>query len=134
MRTRVALFFILAIGIVSGAQLSSIILTTTPREAEPNDLWLFFISLYVCLTAIVTLLWYGVRHLRRQRINKPPLFSSFRQAALLCLVFVLSLYFNTLGIFQFWDVIPLAIAAILIEFFFQAEKKPHATLTYESKS
>jgi len=59
------------------------------------------------------------------------LLSSIRQAALISIVILFSLFFNTLGILHLWDMIPLILAAVLIEFFFQAEKRPHAHLEYE---
>ncbi len=134
MRTRIALFILIALGIVSGAQLSSTLLTTSPYSAGRTELWLFFITLYICLTIVLGLIWYGIRHISLRRGTRPALWPAIRQAALLSLVIVLSTFFHTLGIFQFWDIIPLALAAVLIEFFFQAEKKPHATLSYEPEA
>lgn len=131
MRARIALFVILAVGIISAAQLVSALLTTSPYTASPADLRLFFVSLYLCLTVVLGFVLYGLRQLRARRTGALPLWPSFRQAGLVSVVLVLSIFFNTLGIFQFWDVIPLALAAVLIEFFFQAEKKPHATITYD---
>jgi hypothetical protein len=134
MRTRIALFVILAVGIISVAQLSSLLVSTSPYGATSSELWLFFISLFFCVTVLVGLVLYGFRYLRQRRLVKPLLWPSFRQSALASLVITLSLFFNTLAIFQIWNIIPLIIAAVLIEFFFQADKKPHATLTYDSES
>lgn len=131
MKTRVILFLVLAVGIISGAQLSSLVLTISPYTARSTELWLFFVSLYLFATAVLSLLWYALRHVRGRRGTSPSLGASIRQAALLTLVVVISLFFRTLGILQYWDIIPLLAAAILIEFFFQAEKKPHATLSYD---
>lgn len=135
MRTRIALFVLVAVGIICGAQLSSILLTVSPYGANSSELWLFFVTLYLCSTVILGLAWYGLRHIiRTRRTSKPALWPCFRQAGLLSLVASLSIFFHTLGIFQFWDIIPLIIAAILIEFFFQADKTPHATLSYDRES
>jgi hypothetical protein len=131
MRTRLTLFIIIALAIISAAQLSSVMLTVSPLEARSTQLWTFFISLFLLLSSVLGLLWHGVRQLRFRRGTKPLLSTSLRQSSLLSLITVLALFFNTLGIFQLWDIIPLALAAILIEFFFQAEKKPHATLSYD---
>jgi ABC-type nickel/cobalt efflux system permease component RcnA len=131
MHTRLTLFIIVALAILSAAQLSSVTLTVSPRSATSAELWLFFVSLFVLLSTGIGLIWHAARRLRAKRGGKPVLLTSIRQAGLLSLVVVLSLFFNTLGIFQFWDIIPLVLAAVLIEFFFQAEKKPHATLTYD---
>ena len=131
MRTRLTLFAIVALAILSAAELSSVLLTVSPYSATSSELWLFFTSLFVLVSTTCGLLWYGVRHLKPRRGARPSLTASIRQAALFSLIVTLSIFFNTLGIFQLWDVIPLALAAVLIEFFFQAEKKPHATLTYD---
>jgi hypothetical protein len=97
-------------------------------------LWIFFVTLYICLTILIGLALYSLRFLKQRRTTRPTLWPSFRQAALVCLVLVISLFFHTLGIFHFWDIIPLLIAAFLIEFFFQADKKPHATITYDPEA
>lgn len=134
MRTRIALFIVLAIGIIGGAQLSSMLLTVSPLSASRAELWLFFITLYVCISILLGLILYGLRYMRQRRTTKPLLWPSFRQAGLISLVVVLSTFFHTLGIFQLWNIIPLIIAAFLIEFFFQAEKKPHATISYDRET
>jgi uncharacterized protein HemY len=78
MRTRITLFFLLAAGIVSGAQLSSLLLTTSPYSASKGELWLFFVTLYVSLTVVLGLLWYFVRFLKPRRTAKPALWPSIR--------------------------------------------------------
>lgn len=134
MRTRIALFVLLAIGIICGAQLSSMLLTVSPYTADRSELWLFFITFYISTSILLGLIWYGARHLRPRRTARPLLWPSFRQAALVSLVLCLSIFFHTLGIFQLWNVIPLIIAAVLIEFFFQADKTPQATITYDPEA
>lgn len=129
MKHRVFLFIIIAIAIIGTAQLVSVLVSSSPFTAARSVLWAFFVSLYVSLTLWGGLLWYGIRRVWRRR--SAALASSMRQSALVCMIIVLGLFFNTLGILTIWDVGPLAIAAILIEFFFQAEKKPQATLEYD---
>jgi hypothetical protein len=130
MKNRILLFIIIALAIVSAAQLSTLLISTSPYTATKATLWSFFISAYLALTFWGGLVWYIVRQLVHRRSNS--LLVALRQAALVSMIIVLSFFFNTLGIFTLWDVAPLAIAAILIEFFFQAEKKPHATLEYDT--
>ena len=54
-----------------------------------------------------------------------------RQAFLGSILITLSLFLHTLHLFQVWDALPLVLAFVLVEFFFQAEKKPQASMTYE---
>ena len=131
MSYRVILFFVLAVAIISTAQLSTTVLSSSPYSASTDTLWSFYISAFISLSCILGLILYGIR----VRTNRLPqvraLLISIRQSALLSLVILLSLFFNTLRILQLWNIVPLILAAILIEFFFQAEKRPQAHLEYE---
>jgi uncharacterized metal-binding protein len=93
----------------------------------------FLALLFVLLTCMLGLVWYAVKQLKPHRTttSRPPLGPSVRQAGLVSLILVLLLSFNAFGILHFWNIVPLTIAAVLIEFFFQAEKRPHATLSYD---
>ena len=129
MRERLILFLVCAVAIISGAYLASTVTTNSPYEASSQLLWSFFITLFLFLAATLGIIWYIIR-LRIFSKRIPQVFMvSLRQATLLSLVITISIFFNTLGIFQTWDILPLCVAAILIEFFFQAEKKAHARLT-----
>lgn len=122
MRTRQFVFVILALGIVSVAELSVIVTTISPRAATEETYWVFFLSLFLALTSVGSLAWYILKRYLIYRSSSVRLWPSLRQSALFSLITVLSLFFNSLGILSFWDIIPLIIAAILIEFFFQADK------------
>jgi hypothetical protein len=56
-----------------------------------------------------------------------------RQAALTSFLIVSALFLNSINVFQVWDILPLLLAGILVEFFFQAEKKPHASLRHAAQ-
>ncbi len=128
---RVILFLVIAAAIISSAQLISVVLSTSPYTASQSVLWEFYVSAFISSSCILGMIIHGIR----VRFNKVHLLSnlltSLRQAALITTVILLSLFFNTLSILKLWDMIPLVLAAVLIEFFFQAEKRPHAHLEYE---
>jgi hypothetical protein len=132
MRKHHLLFFVVTASIVSAAELLSVVLTVQPATATRVELWTFFISLFAALSTSVGLLLYAIRRYRQKRSLHTALTSCLRQAALGSLVVVLILFFNTLGVLQVWDIVPLIAAAFLIEFFFQAEKVPRASLHYDS--
>jgi hypothetical protein len=133
MQHRITLFIILAVGIISTAQLTSLLLTVSPYTASSQSLWAFFITLYFSFTSIFSLVWYWVKRTFGKLKHTVSFFACIRQVALVGLVLILAFFFSSLEIFQVWDIIPLVIAAVLIEFFFQADKKPHATLEYEAE-
>jgi hypothetical protein len=122
---------IVAAGIISTAQFVSIIGSVSPIGASDSLLWNVFLSAFISFSCIFGIGLYALRRKFRRMSGTVSLIRSVRQAALGSAVFLLSLFFNTLGILQTWEVIPLIIAAVLIEFFFQAEKRPHATIRYE---
>lgn len=124
MKKQIFLFLIIALGIIATAELLSIISTVNPMQTTQEVLWAFFISLFISSSSILSLLWHTVKKVFIYRNSTPWLWTSVRQASLLCLIVTLSLFFNSLGIFSFWEFIPLLISAILIEFFFQADKSP----------
>ncbi len=123
------LFTVIAVGIVAGAELVTTVAAVTPAEASQADLWVFFLSLYALLSAASTLIWYTIqRVLSKRRVTTPSFFRCLRQAMLFTGLATFTLFLNSINVFQVWDIFPLIVAGILIEFFFQAEKRPHAHL------
>lgn len=131
MRQRVVTFIVIAVAIISTAQLLTTVLSVSPYTASPAVLRLFFLSLFACLTCFGGIIWYAIRRYLIFSRLQPNLVSCIRQAGLVSLVIVLSLFFNSLSIFRVWDLLPLSIAATLIEFFFQADKAPRTHLSNE---
>lgn len=122
-------FALAVIVIIASALIFGIVTSTPPADATSATLWTLFVSLWLWLSAIGGGVWHLVRRrffLKGTRI--PRAAASFRQAALAMGVFTLCLTLNYFGLFQIWDAVPLAIAALLVEFFFQAEKRPIANL------
>lgn len=132
MPKRVILFIFVAIGIVSGANLALVVLSTSPYDAGQGVLWSFFLSFFAATSILLGMLWYGLRRfLNRNRRSVFSLVSCMRQAALASMILTLSLLFNSLGILRAWDILPLAFAAVLVEFFFQADKRRHLPTHHE---
>ncbi|MEI6477894.1 MAG: hypothetical protein WCO52_02810 [bacterium] len=121
MRERRILFVLIALGILSSAELFVILTTIAPSGADKQVLWLLFVCLFTSVSIGLSLVWHPVKQTihRSERVSR---LSSLRQTALISLVLTLVLLFRSLSIFSLWDIIPLAISAILIEFFFQADK------------
>ena len=129
MNHAVPTFGIIAVGTISIAELFVLITSVSPYTASSAELWVFFFSLYGSLASITTLLWHVCRRKFSPRpLHIPSLWVSLRQAALFSLIVCLALFFNSLRILTLWDLTPLVVSVVLIEFFFQAEKQsPHST-------
>jgi hypothetical protein len=134
MANRAALFFILTLGILSAAGLSVVVTSYTPTNANEYILILFFSCLAGFLTSISAILWHSLKHMLISRIQKPSLWVSIRQCFIFSTLIVLGLFFHALHILTVWDMIPLTIAAIFIEFFFQAEKGDPITPTLRNSA
>ena len=122
MKQSLLLFGIIAVGIIAAAELAVIYTTLSPHQAGRDTLWTFFICLYLTLSSLLTLVWQGIKRYLIYRYSKPSLTASLRQAAIFSLIIVLAMFFRSLDILSLWDIVPLFISALLIEFFFQANK------------
>ena len=122
MVTRYTIFAALCLAILSLAQLATILTTISPATASPSALWLFFGSGFVFLTMAGGLVWYLIKRQLIYRRTAVSLFVCLRQTALFSAVLTLTAFFSSLQILSLWDIVPLAIAVVLIELFFQAEK------------
>ena len=126
-------FGIIALGVVAAAQLFSVTASSVPLEASRAELWTFFISLWITLATGIAGIWHGLRiTIFRRRMRSTGFLISYRQALLLAGVITITGFMNSLELLQAWDIIPLIIAAVLLEFFFQAQKVPHAHLHHDS--
>ena len=122
MKRQALLFLILALGIICTAEWLVIFTSVSPKGAGQQTYWIFFASAFGSLSCIFSLIWYLVKSRLIYRSSNVSLGIAFRQAVLFSLVIVLTLFFKSLGILALWDLIPIALSAILIEFFFQANK------------
>lgn len=120
--SRPVLFVVISVFMVAVAELGALLTTVTPAQASQTQLWLFFCSILATVSILLTPLWYSVKKaVLSQRMTVSSL-ACLRQSFLFSLVVVVSLFFNSLQILTLWDIIPLCISMILIEFFFQADK------------
>ncbi|MBU6389795.1 hypothetical protein KGQ71_04770 [Patescibacteria group bacterium] len=130
MKERIIIFLLVACGVIATAELGVILTTVSPYTANKDVLWTFFVCLFLSLTTLLTIIWHFGKKKAQGEMERVSIFASIRQIGLLSAVVVLSLFFRSLGILTLWDIIPLAISALLIEFFFQADK---STLAHEPR-
>lgn len=131
MRNRGLVFFLICLAIIAIAELSVLLTTVTPAEATPVQLWIFFACLLVICSLALTPIWYFIKKKLMYRQSRLSYLACLRQSTLFTLALILALFFNTLHILTVWDLVPLCISMLLIEFFFEAEKAspnvPHVT-------
>ena len=118
---RITLFITICVTILAAAEVATIVTSISPLQAGPLQLEMFFTSLWVCLTGIMVFIWHAIKQRAIYRFRNVSILVSLRQAALFSGLVVLSLFFNALHILTLWDIVPLILSALLIEFFFQAE-------------
>ena len=131
MKNHIAIFLLIALAIIASAEFTVLVTTVSPFTADREALWAFFVSLFFASASWLSLIWYFFKKNVLFRLWKPSLWVAVRQASLLCLIIVLSFFFKSLGILSIWDIIPLSVSAVLIEFFFQADKSPIEPLSHE---
>jgi hypothetical protein len=122
MLNRTVLFLVICLVILALAELVTVVTSVSPAIAGRGQLWFFFGSFWIVLTAILGSIWHLFKsRLVYYRARTVPVFVSLRQAGLVALVATLALFFNSLQILSVWDILPLAISMLLVEFFFEAE-------------
>lgn len=125
-------FLIVAVGLVSGLELISLISTTDPDLATASIQWAVFLSIFFCMGAVISCIWQLIRYFVLIRLLPPKPLVIIRQGFLLSATVTLCLFLNSLNILRLVDVIPLVGAMLLLEFFLQADKRPRANLHYGS--
>ncbi len=125
-----AVFLLICLGIISITQLIAVVNDTSPVGASQATLWTFFISLFLSFGSLLVMVWHAIKRLfLTRRLPSASLLTSLRQSFLVSGLVTVCLFLNSLSLLHIWDVVPLAIAAVLVEFYFQAEKRPLASLT-----
>ncbi len=118
-------FLVFLLAAIATAQLVVIVTSLSPFLNGKDVVWGFFLSLFFSLLGWITLIWHAVKS-RIHRSETISLLVSFRQALLFSAVTVVSVFFYTIQVLSIWDLIPLVFSALLLEFFFQANKTSHA--------
>jgi hypothetical protein len=112
-------FFIGLITIVAIIVFGSIILKYDPNHLNVNIFILFFLSLFIFITGIATIIGNGIR----KSINKNSLpsyyLTSLRQGLLISLSLSGLLLLHITKVLNLWDGILLVSAIILLEFYFR---------------
>lgn len=131
MRNRRIAFILICLAIVATAELSVLLTTVTPAQATRAQLWVFFICITVLASLLLAPIWHSLKRLATHRRSRLSFLASLRQVTLLSSVVSLAFFLNALHVLTVWNLIPLLIAMVLVEFFFQADKStpntPHVT-------
>ena len=117
------IFVTVAAAILSAAELAVMLMTVPPSSADSSVLWAFFGSAFVFLASFFSLVWHPLKSLIH-RSNSLSRLVSTRQAALVSGIITVIVFLKSLSILSPWDLIPIIASAVLIEFFFEADKRP----------
>jgi hypothetical protein len=112
-------FLVWTIGLISAISFLLIFTTVNPFEANLVYLVLFFISLFLILTSIFTLLGYYIRETLNHKSGLSLMISSLRQATLISLYLVSIIIMLTTETFAFWQAVLLLAVMILLELYFR---------------
>lgn len=109
--------------IISAAVIYSILTDYDPVIATSNILYTLYFSLVIFLTSIISLIifWTRIRFIDKSLIAKA-LWPSIRQALLISILAVVLLVLYIDHLFSYWLAVPIILAFIFLELFFQSEK------------
>lgn len=120
---KVSKFIILCIFTLSAAGFSVIVTSYSPETTSRAA----FILLYVSIAGLGSTVLGTLIHLFKKIIGSrffiPNIWVSIRQGFFLSIIITVAILLNTLKILSVLEIVPIAIALILLEFFFQADKK-----------
>lgn len=120
MKTRMYLFLLFCITLFSLGFFILILFNVNPYQSDLLTNSMFFVSLFIFITGILTLVGF---YFRVKISNNEIFFSNFtpslRQASLFSLTIVGILVLESLRVLTWWDAIMLALSILLIELYFQ---------------
>lgn len=120
---KISKFIILCIFTISVAGISVIVTSYAPETAPKSAL----ILLYISIAGLGSTLFGSIIHLLKviigSRFFVPNVWVSMRQGFFFSIILTVTILLNTLKILSVLEIVPIAIALILLEFFFQADKK-----------
>lgn len=120
MKTRVYLFLFFCLTLFTLGFFILILFNIDPFDSDLLSISMFFISLFVFITGILTLIGF---YFRVKISNNEIFFANFkpslRQAILVSLVIVGILVLNTLRVLTWWDALMFTLSIFLIELYFQ---------------
>ncbi len=120
MKTRIYLFIFFCITLFSLGFFILIFSNVDPYSSDTLTISMFFISLFIFLTGLLTLIGF---YLRVKFTNNEVFYANFkpslRQATLFSLAFSGVLILNSLQVLTWWDGIMFALSILLVELYFQ---------------
>lgn len=129
MKTKLLIFIIFCINLFSLGYLIMILFNYDPFYSDNFVLIMFFISLFLFLLTILTLLGFYIRiKIYNNEIFHAIFFPSLRQAILFSIVTVGLMILSSLKILTLWDGTMFALAILLLELYFQNKQIKHTNI------
>lgn len=120
MKTRLYLFVFFCLTLFSLGFFILILSNINPFDSDILTISMFFVSLFIFITGILTLIGFYIR----VRVSNNEIFfanfkPSLRQATLFSLALIGILIFQSLKVLTWWDALMLTLSILLIELYFQ---------------
>lgn len=120
MKTKSYLFVLFCVTLFSLGFSVFMFLNINPYTSDALTIGMFFLSIFIFLTGIITLLGFYFRvKITNNEVFYANFFPSLRQATLLSIVIVGLLILKSLKVLAWWDGIMFALAIALLELYFQ---------------
>ena len=119
-RYRTLLFIGICIFVVSAAEVVTILTSVSPANIPYLQLIVLFSCLWVVCTGVFLVPWSFIKKFLWPA-RSPKVLVSLRQAGLMSLLPVGSLFLSSLQLLRVWEAVPLALSLFLLELFFEAE-------------
>src|SRR5687768_4702507 len=105
-----------AVGLIIG--------TVDPTDTQPVVFGVFYASLWLALTGTLSIIGFVLRValLKKQLVVSRHVAVSFRQAVLLSLLVVVSLFLQSRSLLTWWNALLIVAALTVLEFFFISAK------------
>lgn len=120
---KIILITIFSFSIISLLVIYNIFTRIDPNQANSQIFYLLYGSLALFLTSILSILFFWVRiSINKKTLITAALWPSIRQAFLLSGFILIILIMKVLGVLTLWLSLPIFLAFIFLELFFQSEK------------
>lgn len=123
MKTKLYLFLFFCLTLFSFGFFILILSNINPYESDILTISMFFVSLFIFISGILTLIGF---YIRVKMSNNEVFFANFkpslRQAVLFSLALMGILILQTLKVLTWWDALMLSLSILLIELYFQNRK------------
>ncbi len=111
-----------------GAGASALVITSLdPNQAGPLGFILLFLSLFVAISGLTSILGYLIRRLLLPRTFATYLVrTSLRQGLIVSLFFLILLFLQLLRLYRWWIAIILLVLLLSLELVFSSYDRPHS--------